>query len=84
MLYFCVSNTNCRPRCASFGAALEAKSFRPDRTLGTDYNYRERVNGIGNGSRERIISHYSIETNVHSALRAVKTNTRCFFGRQAT
>ena len=35
MLCFCVSNKNCRPRCTSFRAALEAKSFRPARTLGT-------------------------------------------------
>ena len=34
---FCVSNTNCRPRCASFPAALEAKSLRPSHTQGTDY-----------------------------------------------
>ena len=37
MLCFCVSNRNCRPRCASFRAALEAKSLRPARTQGTDY-----------------------------------------------
>ena len=37
MLCFCVSNRNCRPRCACFRAALEAKSLRPARTLGTDY-----------------------------------------------
>ena len=37
MLCFCVSNKNCRPRCTSFRAALEAKSLRPARTQGTDY-----------------------------------------------
>ena len=37
MLCFCVSNRNCRPRCASFRVALEAKSLQPARTLGTDY-----------------------------------------------
>ena len=37
MLCFCVSNRNCRPRYACFPAALEAKSLRPARTLGTDY-----------------------------------------------
>ena len=36
MLCFCVSNRNW-PRCACFRAALEAKSLRPARTLGTDY-----------------------------------------------
>ena len=34
---FCVSNRNCMPRCASFRAALEAKSLRPARTQGMDY-----------------------------------------------
>ena len=37
MLCFCVSNRNCRPRCASFWAALEAKSLRPAPTQGTAY-----------------------------------------------
>ena len=37
MLSFCVSNRNCRPRCASFRATLEAKSLRPALTQGTDY-----------------------------------------------
>ena len=37
MLCFCVSNRNCRPRYACFPAALETKSLRPARTLGTDY-----------------------------------------------
>ena len=39
MLCFCVSNRNCRPRCACFPAALEAKSLRPARTLGMDYTH---------------------------------------------